>query len=538
MKSRFLSFVALAGMLVAAGCSGGGSAGSTSSLTPGVTPGAGGTSTGSSSAANGGIALSFQIPIPSENLGTTSTGRHQLYISPASTGLQILTSLAGAGTFAVGTQGTPLQLQASGQTGTVNAGAYGASGAAGCVAGTALTAQLSNGFVDNTASPTTYPVNTIPGSASGTPVVGQCFTVTNSTNQLSAILKIQSFTGTAASGLFMTVVDVSPVAGSGNTFATGNQINILANATSGSTYSYTFTPQTAATGTLGYYNATVTLSGMNTGVNYVVGVVLTDTANSNYVLSEGQSAATLVTAGGPTNIPITLRAVVAGAYLPAGTLMTTAGTATGAPASSYSTTLFATDERGYVIPTTTGTAPVTPDDAPAYVITPNTAGQLTFGIYDLGGGYTQLANTTTSLTSPPILPAASYNNGGTPDGSINAAGTQVTISAAAGVAPYNNPLGKLFVNYNVPTAPFTLPLVSGTTTNANGAGSPLNIVCAAAGSANVVKITLGTTGTGTIGGYTYSAANYPAAGPTTLATGTSSNIATVNCTPSIVLPIN
>ena len=180
---------------------------------------------------------------------------------------------------------------------------------------------------------------------------------------------------------------------------------------------------------------------------------------------------------------------------------------------------------------------ITPDNTPTIIITPATAGGLTFGVYDATTGAYATQSTYTTLSAPPIAPAVINSGGGNADATINAAATQVTI-AAGSVAPYNIVQGKNFSNYNLPTAPLALTLSAGVAVNANGIGNPLDIVCAAIGTQSP-KVTLTSVTPATIVGYTYNVGtNVPAVGPTTLATGQFTSIPSINCNPSIVTPIN
>ena len=130
VNSRFLTVAAIAGMLVATGCSGGGIKSSSSGLTP-TTPATGGSGSSTTSANGASFSLSFLVPVAAGSANSSSSSRSAQYVSPASTGLQILTSIDGVTTptFAIGTQTTPLALQPAplpnGVSGNLNTGAYG-----------------------------------------------------------------------------------------------------------------------------------------------------------------------------------------------------------------------------------------------------------------------------------------------------------------------------------------------------------------------------------------------------------------------------
>jgi len=134
MTSRILSFVALVGMLGAAGCSGGGAGTAASGLTTKTPVG------GTIVPAKGGSTFSMSFLVPGTGvLGTTSTGRKTAYISPGSSGIQMLfSSGAAAASYAVGTAAQPFGL-------SLTPGTYNVNGA-GTTYGTNATTPATPGF--------------------------------------------------------------------------------------------------------------------------------------------------------------------------------------------------------------------------------------------------------------------------------------------------------------------------------------------------------------------------------------------------------
>jgi hypothetical protein len=530
MTSRLLSFVALSGMLVAAGCSGGGS-GSTSSLTPTTTttaPTTGGSTSGgsgSSSSTQGvGFSLSFNIPGGTGSLGTTSTGRQTEYISPATTGMQVLLSANGAGgTFAVGTQSSPLVLNGAGAVNIpVTSGAYGTNAPTPAIQYTPGTAQLANAVTDNVNSTTTtFTVNTLPGSATIIPVANQPYTITSGGNIYNIL--VVSVTGTLASGLFIT--SKTPTAtNTGNVFPVGSTITFASQsaAIAGSTFSYTVTPVTGnGSNANGYYAVTLTFNNMKPATNYVAGVVLVDASQPSFpILSEGLTGVITTAAFGTTAAvtpTLSLKPVVFGAYIPTPAIVTAVqAAASGAPAGSYESTIFATDARGFVIPSQGALAI---DNAATLAIS-STA--LTLSIFP---GFAQQPNTTLVNTTPP---ATNTYGGGV------AVGAQPIVIATANV------LGTYFINQITPTnaQPLTVNLANGVTTNAVGVGTPLNMACSAASPNAGPTVVLNSTTPATVPGYTYTpGTNVPASGNTTLVSGGAA-IPIINCNPSFSIPIN
>src|ERR1700694_3530329 len=182
MKSRILSLAAIAGMLVATGCSGGGAGTASSGLTPTTKTPVGGTTTASSNGAN----FSFSFLVPAQTLlGTKSVGRKTAYVSPGSSGIQVLLSDGIInGTFAVGTQAQPFRISLTPSNQNATAGAYGTSQTTPASTFPTGTAQLANAYTSALVAPANTPansvtINTLPGSATIIPAAGQPFTITS-----------------------------------------------------------------------------------------------------------------------------------------------------------------------------------------------------------------------------------------------------------------------------------------------------------------------------------------------------------------------
>ena len=254
---------------------------------------------------------------------------------------------------------------------------------------------------------------------------------------------------------------------------------------------------------------------------------MTDIATAgNPILSENQTAPLAVAASGPTNFPtLTLQPVVAGVYIPAA-LAVAAGGAAGAPV-GFESTIFATDERGFVIPTQ---GALLADNTPVITIAPITAAQLTLGSYTGNGGYLPLAGVTTA-TLPTVV--GSYSA---------AAGNSLIISNLVAAPNYGKVFGTFFTNVVNPTNGQSLNVTFGA--GPSSVGNPLSIACGATVVQSAgLNVTLSSVTPTTVTGYTYTpGTNLPATAATALATGPSSSFPNaangVNCLPSIGLPIN
>jgi len=560
MKSRILSLAAIAGMLVATGCSGGGSG-----TSPIVPKPAGPPTTGTTTTATvGRNAMSFSFLMPAKALlGTTSTGRHVDYISPGSSGIQVLFSGTAGGsvaTFAIGTPTTPLGINPNGAQGVaLNTGTFGFNATQNTPGQTFLGgfAQNANQFTDTVAvtnPATTLTVSTLPNSSSITPAIGQPFTVTS--GAATANLTVVSFTGNATNGLTITARETNPAsAGGGGLFPVGSSItygtSTPAVVVAGSSYTYTVVPQTGSTA--GFYLVTFTFNNLTAstgGNNTQIGVVLTDISNTQTnppILSENQTAAAgvAIPAFGNVAVPLlTLNPVVAGVYMPATPILVTAGLVT---AGQFETTVFETDARGFVIQNQTGVADG--ENQPTISIT---ATGLTMATFNAAGvNYTSLGATSISNTAPPT-------------GGTRSVATPITINFAGAITTSNyvNPFGTLYTNVQTPltSQPYTATVLGAATNTAGGAGNPLNLACTVANPSAGLTVTLQSKLNPTVAltapvfGYTYIlGTNYPNTTVTTLSnavststtpTGRSSlfpQVGTnsgINCNPSITLPIN
>jgi hypothetical protein len=292
---------------------------------------------------------------------------------------------------------------------------------------------------------------------------------------------------------------------------------------------YSFGPE--PTVDAGYYLFTAVFSGFATGTSETLGVVTTDIAHNNFVLSEGQTGSFSIPVGGQSAVPpLQLQPVVANVFVPTPTVVP--ATLLGAIVGSFETTVFATDEMGYVIPSSTGTIDNLPA-TPAITISATTPANLTFKIFGTAGAYTPALNTATSITA---LPSAGIPAGTT---ALKNAGFVAFGSGAA--ADYPSVTGTLLLNILTSSA-FSLA-TNGATLNGDGtvhgiatnsAGNPVNITCATSSSSvawNAVLTSLTPTGP-TVTGYPLTpGANYPL-------TSNTIPLTPVNCSPGFTVPIN
>lgn len=601
MNSRFLTVAAIAGMLLAAGCGGGGS--KSSSALP-ATPTTGTTGTSAKSApGTGSLTASFLVPASVfANTASSATSRSAQYISPGTTGISLL--LGNGVTF------------------------FPANGAAG-------SAQTNTGIGAGTL-PTAATISLVPGTATVTPIPGQTLTITNngSTSTVFSITSVSAnntvLTGNFATGqgsgatpnTFSMCTANNVPAGIGCTGAgletalpSGSQVNFIAgsgtacnaanvNVTVGTGFPAATTPQcgqqfilgtqaagAAITGpsgtslvcpttvygcaggtttvtysykastTTGYYLLTIALSGI-TAANgaassaYTLGVVLTDLSNNNFVLSEGQvGPVATVASQGPSTNPgtVTLLPVVNGVYMPqasqinAGAAATAAGLGALNPPNSFETALFATDEKGFVIPNQAvnsdnqasvtissaatnglligtfaapGTAPLTNTsvatlpaatvpgivagtavlNSPLAASTAYTSITLTSASATPAVGQTVVvgannfpvasASTASGITTVVVNPAVTTTAVAVPAGTavtwaaIGATNNTETAPAATAVFAGNALLGTFFTNLAQPTAPNSVVFNSATAAVAVTAGIPINLSCGTLASAN------------------------------------------------------
>ena len=248
-------------------------------------------------------------------------------------------------------------------------------------------------------------------------------------------------------------------------------------------------------------------------------MVTTDILHNNYVLSEGQTSVT-IPGGGQASVPLVLAPVVANVFLPTPTIL--AAVTDGGAAGSLETTVFLTDELGYVIPYFSG-APA-PDNAPggAFVtISPATSG-LTFKSEGIATPATVTNTSLTALGGGALVATASEPS--------------YVIPTDTGAATAGSYAGLLLPNILIPSAPFSLA-TNGAITVANGgqvdtvsAGNPINITCTTNSASVAWNAVITSNATGTVTGYSYTAANYPA-------TTTTIPLTPINCTPGFSVPI-
>ena len=491
MKSRILSLAAIAGMLVATGCSGGG-AGVTGVKAP-VAPPTGGTPAKGTSS----ITASFDIPFTSAQAAALSAGRNAKYLSPGTSGITVL---LGDGSVAIGSAGLTGTAQLTGsvsytgvnnQTATVTF--LSASNSTPPVQGQTLTITrvqpnaAGNPVVVGDVTGTF--LITAPPQANGTILTGQF------TNSTPSVLGPGGVAATAGAPWTFTAGDLVTFTPTGAS-ATGQQPIIgnlttaapltptpvknasipstIFGATANSTYSYSFAPSTQ----LGYFTFSLSINALTAGKNYVVGVVTSDVGNpvgsKNFALSEAQDVVATPAAGGQSIAAFTLAPIVNGVYVPAPALvfpLTNGSLAAAQPLAlnagfggTYETTVFATDEAGFVIPSTSGAVA---DNGPAavnspfIVVKPTTAAQATFKFYSAPAGATG------ALTTPPTA-----GTGVAIVGSI--AIGKVVIGTVGGATDYASQFGTYFTGVVAGTPPSIL----GASTNT--AGNPVNILCGVA----------------------------------------------------------
>ena len=514
MKSRILSLAAIAGMLAATGCSGGGAGTAASGLTPVPPPTTGGTTTTRSAS---GINATFLVPVPGRS--ASSAGRDAQYLSPGTNGITVL--LGNGAVYVPGNTGT------------------------------SATASLAQTLP--AASNGSQALNYTTPSNNTAPVVGQTLTIKDSaganTSPACTITAVNLFNPGGVSTVTCTFGAATPVqyvpgnqitfvptaTNAGQQFLIGTQAQSLALAQSasnvpfpatytgaaGAKYSYSFVPSIVA----GYYVFSLNITGLVAGGTYVLGVVTNDFA-TNKVLSEGSTVATVLPAlGGSNTVAATLLPVVFGLSAPPAALVYPPSNGSGGPSpaaalGTYETTLFATDFLGYVIPGNAGL----PDNAASAVIAQSNAaaaGNLTFRTYATPGNQVALP-----LTAPPTGAATG----------ITVAAATATFAANAIIGGYFNDI-QSSTNTGTPILNLGPNATIGTPTtyaSQNIAGNPLNIICgvATAGVAYKATITSAVPAVATVVGYAVTAGgNYP---PTT----TTVTLGTLDCTPGLGAVIN
>jgi hypothetical protein len=520
MISRIFTGAALTGILLATGCGGGG--GGSKGLTP-AGPTIGG-STGTSA-----ISASFRIPYSASRAAASASRRPQ-YLSPGTTGLSVLLG-DGSVTATTGLSGTA---QLTGSTAEIIAGGAGtvtwlsASNTTLPVVGQTLTlTDVSSG--DGTHVSSAFTIATV--AAGGTILTGTFAAVGINHTFTAGDLVTFTPSGGAATGqqfILGNANSAEPITPAGIP-APGISIpTTVFGASASSKVYYTFVPST----TPGYYTLSLNVTGLTAGDVYHLGVVTNDIGHSNFVLSENEATITAPAAGGTALAAFTLNPIVAGAFTPAATFVTplpagSAGLNPVATFGTYETTLFLTDELGYVIPTigTPGTnsfaANAPAAAAPFVTVATTVATKLVFKFYAAPTGPTIA---TTSLTTAPTGGVAT---------ATAAAGSLVFANAAGGAVDIDNTaapgfFGMYLVNVATPTAPNTVPL---SLLAGNTAGTPINIICAATTSGVAYKATIASVAPALPVGYTYTTSNSPAA-------STVVNLGTVDCTPGIGGVIN
>ena len=514
MIPRILTGAALTGIVLAAGCGGGSGAGSPAVSSGSTIPSIGGAAPSSSS--RGSFTASFSIPFSAARAAAASS-RSPQYLSPGTTGLTMLIG--------------------NGGTSNVTTGA-----------GTAESATLSTANPTVAANTSTTLSLTV-GSFATPPVIGQTLTTSGTGVKVFTITGVSAntLTGTWSAGVTAGDSGIGAVVtlnGATTTYAqtavigttsaalalapgtTTKSIPLTVNgATATSSVTYSFAPAS----TLGYYTFSATFSGFTPGTVEKIGVVTTDLSHNNYVLAEGQTGNVTVPAGGLTSASLVLFPVVANIFVPTPTPITAANVATittntaGVTAGSLETTVFATDELGYVIPSTSGPS----DNGASFAITPATASNLTFAYFSV---FAATALTNTSLTVSPTGATAL------------ASSTNSAHTALIGITDATSVTGAYLLNILTPSGPFSLATNGASYVglsapiSTNSAGNPLSITCGGSSSSvawnAVLTSILPTSSTGLVTGYTYTpGVNYPL-------TGTVIPLTPINCTPGFAVPIS
>ena len=291
------------------------------------------------------------------------------------------------------------------------------------------------------------------------------------------------------------------------------------------TYTYQFAPS----GFPGYYVFTFTASGLAAGTAYTLGVVTLD-YTKNFVLSEAQQVISTPALGGQAVAAFTLKPVVNGVYAPAPTIVQPpVNFALTAPAlalnaglgGTYETTIFATDEMGFSIPTIgTSLAANAPAAGTMITIVPVTAGSIFYKVYTTPGGAAG-----PSLTQAPT------------------AATAVAIAATAAngilkIGPTASDIASIFGTFFNATSSTAN---AGPILGAAGSpiGNPVNMLCQVATTGVAQKATIASTaipnnavgGTDVVGFVFTPGTNTPAA-------STVVALPTIDCTPGIGAIIN
>lgn len=189
MKSRILSLAAVAGLLVATGCSGGGSGTAANGIMPVQPPATTGSTKGTSS-----ISASFEIPAAVVKKSLANVGRSAKYLSPGTGGLDILLGNGSPFSASAGASGTA---QITQQVSPVNEAVTETSTGVSTASGVPPTGP----FTFAAGAQTT--VSVLASSyQNGPPAIGQTFTIVDQSSipgqtHVSAVFTV---TGIAASG--------------------------------------------------------------------------------------------------------------------------------------------------------------------------------------------------------------------------------------------------------------------------------------------------------------------------------------------------
>lgn len=482
MKTRFLSIATVAAVFAATGCSGGGAGTAPTGLAPAV-PLAHIATNGTAS-----ISASFTIPVSAAQAAARSAGRRAQYLSPGTNGISILLGDGSSVTGSAGLSGTAQLTGSVNETGaaaqSANVSFLSASNSTTPVVGQTL--QLTHlNSAGNTPSGTNSAVLTITAILSSTIVTGTFAASAGATGNAAAGGQPAGYNFLAGDLITFTATGPSTT---GQQFIVGNQNtaapltptavikapipSTIFGATASSTVSYSFT-QTVPTGfsgnfTYGYYTFNVTISNITAGKTYTLGVVTNDTAHNNFVLSEAQKTISTPAAGGQSVASFTLAPVVAGVFVapPGLVLPRQAGNAANPPAAvvgTYETTVFATDELGYVIPSIGASNPDNaPAAAPMITIAPTTsATALSFNKYPGQPSFitaTSLLYTFAPPNTTAIAPSAVAN----------------VFTLGLGASDFGNITGVLFADIIIST-PNSVTQAANTV--GQFAGTGLNVVC-------------------------------------------------------------
>ena len=575
MTSRILSLAAVIGLLGAAGCSGGGT-GATS--TNGILPKTPVPTTGKSG--NSSVQATFLIPESALQRSTSSAGRSAQYLSPGTGGIDILLGNGQPFTAGAGAAGNAQSSAAAADNATYP---YPVGGTGVATTVSILTGSYQGGvpaivgqtlrLVDQTAGGVTFvsATFTVSSVAANNTILGGSFSSTGATSTTnggysvptpvynsSANLNTTSgapnvapagFTATAIGHVFpsgsLAFFTQTSSNSAGQQFLVGTQAqpgaltpaalapNIVSGTIpaglSGTGATGTYTYQFAPSGFPGYYVFTFTASGLAAGTAYTLGVVTLD-YTKNFVLSEAQQVISTPALGGQSVAAFTLKPVVNGVYAPAPTIVqppvnfsaTLPALALNAGlGGTYETTIFATDEMGFSIPTIgTSLAANAPLAGAMITIVPVTAGSVIYKVYTAPAGAAG-----PSLTQAPTLATAAA----------------IVPSLAAGIlkiGPTASDYGSIFGTFFNATSSTANagPILGG---GGSAIGNPVNILCQVATTGVTQKATIASTaipnnavgGTDVVGFVFTPGTNTPAA-------STVVALPTIDCTPGIGAIIN